>query len=231
MKAAFFAIVVFALVALASNSANAQGKGIDTQNKQIRDIGNNQGPTDNGNNKNVGTGRGFDFGAGKTPDRVILSNPYRLPSKRDILLATISSIMQENGLMLDDSASRAADGILVAQPFTFSRGAVVTGSQLARYAVVPDNEINAWTRGRYTLRVEVQSIDGTNNNVSVTAKVEGRAEDSIGSRWLTLESSGLAEQDFLNLLVERVTGKSPNAAPQPRPESSDKTEPKPPSNL
>lgn len=194
----------------------AQGKGIDTQNKQIRDIGNNQGPTDNGNRRDVGAGRGFDFGAGKTPDRIILGNPYRMPSKRDILLRTVADLMREQGLTVDEAASRASEGIVVSQPYTFAKGAVLTGSQLTRYANVPREDINTgWTRGRYTLRVEVQSIDGTNNNVGVTAKVEGRTETPVGASWLTLSSSGEVEQNFLNALVERVTGKAPNDVPKP----------------
>jgi hypothetical protein len=216
MKRLFsLAVILFALAASVSFSY-AQGKGIDTQNKQIRDIGNSQGPTDNGNRQNTGAGRGFDFGSGKTPDRVILSNPYRMPSKRDILLRTIADLMREQGLTVDEAASRAPDGFVVSQPYTFAKGAVITGSQLTRYANIPREDIDTgWTRGRYTLRVEVQSIDGTNNNVNVTAKVEGRTETPLGANWLTLESSGEVEQSFLNALVERVTGKAPNAVPKP----------------
>jgi hypothetical protein len=65
------------------------------------------------------------------------------------------------------------------------------------------------------LRVEVQSIDGINNNISVIAKVEAREETPIGANWQTLESNGTVEQEFLNALVETVTGTSPNATPKP----------------
>lgn len=209
-----FAAVLIALTASVSISY-AQGKGIDTQNRQIRDISTNQGPTDNGNRQNTGAGRGFDFGAGKTPDRVILSNPYRMASKRDILVRTIADIMTEQGLSVDEAASRTSDGIVVSQPYTFAKGAVLSGSQLLQYANIPERDVNTgWTRGRYTLRVEVQSIDGTNNNVGVTAKVEGRTETPLGANWLTLQSSGAVEQNFLNALVERVTGTAPNDVPK-----------------
>lgn len=216
MKRLFsLAVILFALAAGVSFSY-AQGKGIDTQNKQIRDISNSQGPTDNGNRQNTGAGRGFDFGSGKTPDRVILSNPFRMPSKRDILLRTIADLMREQGLTVDEAASRPADGLVVSQPYTFAKGAVITGSQLTRYANIPREDIDTgWTRGRYTLRVEVQSIDGTNNNVNVTAKIEGRTESPVGASWMTLGSSGEVEQNFLNALVERVTGKAPNEVPKP----------------
>jgi len=216
MKRLFsLAVIIFAFAASVSFSY-AQGKGIDTQNKQIRDIGNSKGPGDNGNRQDTGSGRGFDFGAGKTPDRIILSNPYRMPSKRDILVRTIADLMREQGLIVDEAASRASDGLVVSQPYTFAKGAVITGSQLTRYANIPREDIDTgWTRGRYTLRVEVQSIDGTYNNVNVTAKVEGRTETPLGANWLTLSSSGEVEQNFLNALVERVTGKAPNEVPKP----------------
>ena len=209
-----FAAILVALTASVSISY-AQGKGIDTQNRQIRDISTNQGPADNGNRQNTGAGRGFDFGAGKTPDRVILSNPYRMASKRDILVRTIADIMTEQGLSVDEAASRPVDGIVVSQPYTFAKGAVLSGSQILQYANIPQRDVNTgWTRGRYTLRVEVQSIDGINNNVGVTAKVEGRTETALGANWLTLQSSGAVEQNFLNALVERVTGKAPNDVPK-----------------
>lgn len=215
MKTIAGLFVLLSVFALSVYESDAQSKGMDTQNQQIRDVGNGRGPADNGNRRDVGTGRGFDFGAGKTPDRVILSNPYRLAGKRDFLIATISDILRERNLILDESASRPSDGILITQPYTFAKGAVITRSELLRYSNVPDDTDSAWTRGRYTLTIEMQSIDGTNNNVSVSAKVEGRSESALGAQWLTLESSGEAENDFLAALVERLTGKDPNEVPKP----------------
>lgn len=203
-------LFAFLFAVTATAGAFAQGKGIDTQNKQIRDISNSQGPTDNGANKTTGTGRGIDFGAGKAVDRLPLPNPYRMASKRDLLLAMVSDLMKERNLVVDDAASRPNEGILITQPFTFAKGAIITASQLTRFAEMPERGDDAWTRGRYTLIVEVQTIDGTNNNVSVSAKIEGRSESALGSQWLTLKSSGVVENDFMSVLVERITGTSPN---------------------
>ena len=66
-------------------------------------------------------------------------------------------------------------------------------------------EIRLGHAERYTLTIEVQSIDGIRNNVSVTAKVEGRSQNTIFSEWSTLESSGNAEDEFLSALVENVS--------------------------
>lgn len=198
-----------------------QTKGIDTQTQQIKDISTQRGPTDNGNKQNVGTGRGIDFGRGKAAEAVLLANPYRIPARRDILLASIADVMRERNLTVDDQASRLADGVLISQPYTFSKGAVLSASQLERFANLPSDTDEAWSGGRYTLTVEVQTIDGVNNNVSVTAKVEGRSASAQGSSWLTLTSSGAAENDFLAAVVERVTGTDPTETAKPADASKD----------
>jgi VCBS repeat-containing protein len=84
---------------------------------------------------------------------------------------------------------------------------------LNRYANIVNADARSWTRGRYTITVEVQSIDGTSANVSVNAKIEGRTDGATGAEWITLQSTGTAEQEFLSALIENVTG----SAPGPRP--------------
>ena len=210
-------IFVSAVVVLISGgdfiSAQEQSKGIDTQTQQIKDISTQRGPTDNGNKQNVGTGRGIDFDKGKTVERAPLANPFRMASRRDVLMASVADIMREQGLVVDEAASRTAEGVLISQPFTFVKGGIISRSEISRFANLPDRTDDAFSRGRYTLTIEVQTIDGINNNVSVTAKVEARSESAQGSNWLTLSSSGEAENNFLEALVERVTGVAPYAPP------------------
>ena len=88
---------------------------------------------------------------------------------------------------------------------------MITLNELNRYAVLESSD-SAWTRAQYTLTIEVQSIDGVQNNVTVNAKVEGRAGNGLMSEWVTVRSSGIAEDEFLSKLVEIVTGNSPDAA-------------------
>lgn len=210
-------IIVSAIAVLISGSgfarAQEQSKGIDTQTQQIKDISTQRGPTDNGNKQNVGTGRGIDFDKGKSVERLPLANPFRMASRRDVLVASVADIMRERGLTVDDAASRPTEGVLISQPYTFVKGGIISRSEISRFANLPDRTDDAFSRGRYTLTVEVQTIDGINNNVSVTAKVEARSESAQGSSWLTLSSSGVAENDFLEVLVERVTGTAPYAEP------------------
>jgi hypothetical protein len=89
----------------------------------------------------------------------------------------------------------------------------VAESELNRYADVETSTSRGWTRGRYTISVEVQPIDGTSANVSVNAKIEGRTDGATGAEWITLPSSGAAEQEFLSALVEMIGGAPPTERP------------------
>ena len=193
----------------------AQEKGVDRQNDRIRDQGQGRGAAENGSKQDVGSGRGMDFGKDRTVEPPPIANPYRFTTRRDTLMQAIADLMRNSKMILDEAASKPNDGILVTQPYTFTKGAVVSESELNRYAELPLANSRGWTRGRYTLIVEVQPIDAINFNVSVNAKVEGRNDGASGAEWVTLRSSGQAEQDFLGGLVENVTG-----APPPGRESS-----------
>jgi hypothetical protein len=121
--------------------------------------------------------------------------------------------LKERKMIIDENASRPKDGLVVTQPFVFAKGAVTTPSELNRYAVVQNSD-TAWTRGQLTLVIEVQPVDGIHNNASVNAKVEGRSGNGLTSEWTTLQSSGIAEDDFLAKLVELVTGATPEPVVQ-----------------
>jgi len=199
MRSTLFSLL--AVVVLGS-SAFAQ-KGVDPQTQTIKDGGNKVTARSND------ATRSFDWGKGKTRTRERLANPYRMNARRDVLLSNIEAALQENKIIVDEASSRPKDGIIITQPFVFAKGPVTTLSVLSRYAIVPDGDA-AWTRAQYTLTIEVQSIDGIQNNVSVNAKIEGRAGNGLGSEWRTLQSSGLAEDEFLSKLVELITGSSPD---------------------
>ncbi len=190
-----FGILIFCI------EAQAQ-KGVDTQTQKIKDEGNKVTTRSND------ATRSFDWGKGKTKVRGRLANPYKLASRRDVLIDSIVDVLHEKNILVDDASSRMKDGIVVTQPFVFAKGSVISLNELTRYAVL-DTSDSAWTRARYTLTIEVQSIDGVQNNVSVTARIEGRAGNGLMSEWLTLKSSGAAEDEFLSKLIERVTGASP----------------------
>jgi hypothetical protein len=197
-----FIFVVFASIIFTS-SAFAQ-KGVDPQTKTIKD-----------ESKKTNTGssdpfRSFDWGKGKTKVRAMLANPYKMNARRDVLIENITEVLKEKKILVDQTASRPKDGVIITQPFVFAKGAVISQNELNRYAILQATD-TTWTRGQFTLTIEVQSIDGVQNNVNVNAKVEGRSGNGLISEWTTLQSSGAAEDEFLSKLVELVTGNSPDA--------------------
>jgi hypothetical protein len=204
--------IIIGLVMLVACSVPAfaqAAKGVDKQNERVRDSGTDRTPANNGSKTDVGTGRGIDFGRGRTPETPPLPNPYRLTGRRDTIVTAVQDLMRDQKLVVDENASRISEGIIVTQPFTFTKGAVVAEADLSRYAEVPTANARGWTRGRYTLTVEIQPIDGTAANVSVNAKVEGRSDGITGAEWTTLRSTGLAEEQFLAGLIAAVTGSAP----------------------
>lgn len=206
-----FALLITVLTAAA---AFGQGKGVDSQNQRVTDNGSNRAPANNGSKQDVGTtGSGINFGKEKSLPPVIIPNPYRLTARRDAIVKAVSEVMRDRKLIIDDATSRPDEGIVVSQPYTFIKGAVVSQSELYRYANIDTSTARSWTRGRYTITVEVQPIDGMSANVSVNAKIEGRTDGATGAEWTTLQSTGYAEQEFLSALIESMTG----AAPGPKP--------------
>jgi hypothetical protein len=196
-------------LAVACTVCAAQEKGVDQQNDRIRDSSNNRQPAINGSKVDTGVGRGMDFGKGRTQTPPAIPNPYRFQVPNDVLSRAVQELMRERKLILDDTVSKPDTGLLVSQPYTFTRGSVVTTSELNRLAEVPRADQGNWTRGRYTIVVEIQPIDSTATNVSVNARVEGRSDNVLGAEWLSLRSTGTAEQEFLLALIEKVTGGPP----------------------
>lgn len=196
-------LLIVVLMSLLFVSASFAQKGVDTQTQKIRQDTSKTTQTDRD------SGRGWSFGKDKTKVRERLANPYRIASRRDILVNAVLDVLKEQKLVVDESSSRLDEGIIVTMPIIFVKGAVVASSELNRYAILPESE-TSWRGGRYSLRIEVSSVDGTQNNVAVTAKVDGKSENGLITEWITLPSSGQAEDDFLAKLVETVTGNSPD---------------------
>jgi hypothetical protein len=197
------------LLALACTVCAAQEKGVDQQNDRIRDNGNNRQPAVNGGKVDTGVGRGMDFGKGRTQTPPPIPNPYRFQVPNDVLTKAVAELMSERKLILDETVSKPDNGLLVSQPYTFTRGTVVSSSELNRLADIPRTDQGNWTRGRYTIIVEIQPVDSSNTNISVNARVEGRSDTVLGAEWLSLRSNGTAEQEFLLSLIEKVTGGPP----------------------
>lgn len=211
--------IIFSFIFLLTIAASAiaQGKGVDQQNSRIRDASTDRAPAINGTKQDVGTGRGIDFGRGRTASLAQIPNPYRFTTQPDALLKAIEELMSERKLILDAAVSKPEQGVFISQPFVFSKGAVVTESDLNRYVdSLTISATRGWTRGRYTITITAQAIDNVNSDVSVAARLEGRTEGAVGPEWVTLRSNGTAEQEILAALVEKITGETPAGVIQQR---------------
>jgi hypothetical protein len=202
-------IAIIFVLALAAVGASAQEKGVDKQNQGIRDDGAGRAPANNGAKQDTGAGRGIDFGKGRVHAPPPIPNPYRFSVRRDVIVKAAEELMRDRKFVMDTAASKPGEGLLVSQPYTFTKGAVVATAELGRYAEITDTNGRGWTRGRYILIVEVQPIDGNNTNVSINVKLEGRSDGVSGAEWTTLKSTGVAEEEFLQALIENVTGAPP----------------------
>lgn len=198
---------------LATCQVSAQEKGVDRQNDRIRDSATDRTPGNNGAKQNTGTGRGIDFGKGRTPVPPPIDNPYRFTIRRDIVLRAVEELMNERKLILDTAVSKKDEGVLISQPYRFVKGAVVANTELNRYAELTDETSRGWTQGRYTYIVEVLPLDGVTTSVAVNARVEGRSDGASGAEWVSLRSSGQAEQEFISALIEKLTGGPPVVPP------------------
>ena len=219
MKLLLSLLLCCAAACVSAQAQDNQGKGVDNQTQRIRDTGADRTPANNGRNQSTGTGRGIDFGGGRTPQPPPLPNPYHFTARRDAVLNAVQELMRERKLVLDTSLSKPDEGVLISQPYRFVKGTVVAVTELNRYADVPADTTRGWSQGRYTMVVEVQPVDGVNTNVSVNARVEGRSDGASGAEWVSLRSSGTAEQEFLSALIEKITGAP---APGRQPSSPDR---------
>jgi hypothetical protein len=216
MKLLLSLLLFCAAACVTAQAQDNQGKGVDNQTGRIRDTGSDRQPANNGRNQSTGSGRGIDFGGGRTPVPPPLPNPYHFTARRDRVLSAVQELMRERKLILDTSVSKLDEGILISQPYRFVKGTVIAVTELNRYADVPADSTRAWSQGRYTMIVEVQPVDGVNTNVSVNTRIEGRSDGAAGAEWVSLRSNGTAEQDFLAALIEKITGTAaPGHAPQP----------------
>jgi hypothetical protein len=202
-------LLAIALLISACTVCAAQEKGVDQQNDRIRDSSNNRQPAVNGSKVDTGVGPRNDIRKRNTHPPPPNPNPNRIQVPNDVQTKAEQELMRDRKLILDETVSKPETGLLVSQSYTFTRGTVVTSSELFRFAEVPRTEQGNWTRGRYTLIIEIQPIDSAITNVSVNARVEGRSDNVLGAEWLSLRSNGTAEEEFLVALITKITGTPP----------------------
>ncbi|NJM54388.1 MAG: hypothetical protein HC846_14030 [Blastocatellia bacterium] len=88
-------ILIFSIMVISAFAVFAQ-KGVDTQTQKITEK--------TGNNETTNVSRSFNWGKDKTKVRERLANPYKLASRRDILVQTILSVLEEKKLIIDEAS-------------------------------------------------------------------------------------------------------------------------------
>lgn len=207
-----FTIALSLLLLISSATLAQTGKGVDTQTRKIKD---DASQTSTHPRNETDARKSYDWGRDKTKVRNPLPNPYPVTARRDAVIDLITQTLQEKHLLVDEAASRVKDGFIITQPFVFAKGPVTTKGELSRFGQIEYAD-TAWSRGQYTLTIEVQPVDGTRSNISVIAKVEGLSGTGFLSEWRTVQSSGLAEDEFLAKFVEMLTGKNPDDQTPPQ---------------
>lgn len=204
----------FLLLFVCSVSTFAQQeKGVDVQTNEIRKKANGSEPNSSRSGSSVGNG--INWGKDRTATRPLLPNPYRLTGRMDILVKAVQDVMADRKIIPDDATSRPAEGLIISQPYTFSKGAVISRGELSRYSELPASNSTTWTGGRVTYTVQVLPVDGMHANIMVSAKIEGKTNDILRTEWLSLASNGLAEDEFMSDLISKLTGDSPAGVVQP----------------
>jgi hypothetical protein len=187
-------------------------KGVDVQTEKIRTSGNGAG---SGNSHPNGIGNGISWGKDRTATRPLLPNPYRFTGRMNILVKAVQDVMSDRKIIADEATSRPDEGLIIGQPFTFSKGAVISRGELSRYSDLPESNTTTWTGGRVTYTVQVLPVDGMHANVMVSAKIEGKTNDILRTEWLSLSSNGIAEDEFMSDLINKLTGDVPAGIVQP----------------
>ena len=145
----------------------------------------------------------FDKPKGEKP----LPNPLIVAASRDESLTAIKQMLETREIPLDKEECNQTTGecTLVSKPVIFIKG-IQTRSQLEHYAEVPAATVRNWSRGRYTLRIQVAPASPKTSQVGVYARFEGMADGVIGSEWVPLASKGQLEDRLLRCIQERILG-------------------------
>ena len=136
-----------------------------------------------------------------------LPNPYMIGSPRDEVLTATKQIFEAREIPLDkeDCNQLTGECTLISKPVIFIKG-TTTKSQLEHYCEVPAANIRNWTKGRYTLRIQISPTSPRNAQVGVYCKFEGMADNFTGNEWVTLNSKGELEDKMLRCIEDRVHG-------------------------
>lgn len=145
---------------------------------------------------------GIGFG-GKVKDE-LLPNPYFFHAALSVVAQAIPTVIQQKKLTLDEQKSQPRSGLFITQPYVFTRGMAVSQAELQHVAHLPAAEARTWISGRFSLEIRMSPVEAAITQVTVTATVEGLAQDTLTSQWVKCESKGVVENEFLRALRQYI---------------------------
>jgi hypothetical protein len=136
-----------------------------------------------------------------------LPNPMIMAAARDDVRNAAKQLLETRAISLDkeDCNQQTGDCVLVTKTVEFIRG-ITAKSQLQHYCDLPISDVRSWSKGRYSLKIQISPASPTTAQVGIYAKFEGETEGAIGQEWVTLNSKGILEDGLLRCLDERVRG-------------------------
>ncbi|HET9531531.1 MAG TPA: hypothetical protein VFQ92_14330 [Blastocatellia bacterium] len=136
-----------------------------------------------------------------------LPNPLIVNVSRDESLTVIKQMLETREIPVDkeDCNQTTGECTLVSKPVIFIKG-IQTRSQLEHYAEVPVAVVRNWSRGRYTLRIQVAPASPKTAQIGIYARFEGMADGVVGAEWVSLTSKGELEDRLLRCIQERILG-------------------------
>ena len=136
-----------------------------------------------------------------------LPNPMIIGASRDDLRSVAKQMLETREIPLDkeECGPQSGECTLISKPVIFIKG-ITTRSQLEHYCDVPAAHVRNWTKGRYSLRIQISPSSTTTAQVGVYAKFEGMTDGVLENEWIPLSSKGELEDSLLRCLDSRVKG-------------------------
>lgn len=136
-----------------------------------------------------------------------LPNPSIIGATRDEVLTVIKQMLETREIPLDKEDCNATTGecALICKPVIFTKG-IPAKSQLLHYTDLSERDVRHWSKGRYTLRFQVNPASPKTALVGVYAKFEGMVDEFTGNEWVALGSKGGLEDQMLRCIQDRVSG-------------------------
>lgn len=135
-----------------------------------------------------------------------LPNPVPITASRDEIARVVRELLDRSEIPVKSEGLEGERGVfLVAtEPVVFARG-VVAKTQMGHYAELRSPFGVDFSRGRVTMRIEIEPSTLTSSLVRVTATFEGLRPGM--TEWTSYPSRGRLEDKLLKLLVSNITGR------------------------